>query len=824
MKKQIYRARFSSVTAPDIRKAMNNLVDPNLSQSLAVDARQEIDLRAGVAFSRFQTQYFVNKYANLNTPLLSYGPCQIPTLGIAVARYDTIQRFQPEKHWTLDVSIRLSDSTDKSFKLGVKWSRKRLFSRIATETFESYCRRIGFLVLDSVARKKSRRTRPTPLNTLAMLRIASKALHMSPDYCMHVAERLYISGYISYPRTESTAYPKSFDFRSVLSNHSNHPDWGHFAQNLLSTGYTKPRKGIDHGDHPPITPLRSAVRNSLAGDEWRLYNYIVRHFLGTISPDAVINETTLHFTCGDEKFRSFFASIDSPGYFEIMPWLASSATSTLRLEQEEDGVFGQEEEDDFFNQEILLDEWDGRSYSGTATSRIESQRRIESLLQKGASFSISQIKIVEGKTSPPPLLSESELLAQMDKYGIGTDASMATHIKNIVNRNYVSINPQSRRVIPTELGIALVRGYLSIDPDLVVPKLRSEMEKYINLIAQGQADFLHVVHHTLRIFEQKFRFFVSHIYAMDKLFEAKFSTLANSVGAKPFVVCGNCRNYTIIIRSKPTRLYCRTCELTFDLPQKGKLTIYKGLTCPIDGFGIVYYSLGRKGHSYPLCPQCWNSPPQFDVDTADLDDLDNEGDDHIKPNESNSTQSSSQTESVDSKSAVQTMSESGESAPPSTSQSEGQSLEADESYLAHMTCMQCLHKSCQWSRISKGVGKCPSCESGQLYFDLQSKPVWKVNCDSCSLLVYLPESAPSVKLHKDQFCPSCSRSVFSIQLHKNFALPGISQLDHICIICDESKAGGFVQQAKSVYLHPNKIKKRFRRGGKRGKSRRRKRR
>jgi DNA topoisomerase IA len=47
--------------------------------------------------------------------------------------------------------------------------------------------------------------------------------------------------------------------------------------------------------------------------------------------------------------------------------------------------------------------------------------------------------MVERRTAPPPYLKEHELISLMDKYGIGTDASMAGHVDTIRQRKYVII-------------------------------------------------------------------------------------------------------------------------------------------------------------------------------------------------------------------------------------------------------------------------------------------------------------------------------------------------------------------------------------------------
>jgi len=71
----------------------------------SLNDRQELDLKVGVAFSRFQTRYFQGKYGDLDSTLVSYGPCQTPTLGFCVQRHDNIQSFTPEKFWYVAATI-----------------------------------------------------------------------------------------------------------------------------------------------------------------------------------------------------------------------------------------------------------------------------------------------------------------------------------------------------------------------------------------------------------------------------------------------------------------------------------------------------------------------------------------------------------------------------------------------------------------------------------------------------------------------------------------------------------------------------------------------
>jgi DNA topoisomerase-3 len=143
-------------------------------------------------------------------------------------------------------------------------------------------------LVSSVTTKEKQKERPIALNTVELMRIASSGLGMGPHHAMMIAEKLYTQGYISYPRTESTQYAENFDLKEVLRQQQNSSDWGAECKALLQAGISKPRKGHDAGDHPPITPCRAAGRGELDGDSFKLYDYITRHFIATVSANCKV--------------------------------------------------------------------------------------------------------------------------------------------------------------------------------------------------------------------------------------------------------------------------------------------------------------------------------------------------------------------------------------------------------------------------------------------------------------------------------------------------------------------------------------------------------
>ncbi|KAH7701271.1 DNA topoisomerase, partial [Aphelenchoides avenae] len=166
-----------------------------------------------------------DKYGDLDSNLISFGPCQTPTLAFCVNRYDKITQFKPEPYWVIHLEV---DVGQRAVKLD--WERGRIFERDIAQLFLNRVKKHASVTIADVTSKENRKEKPSALSTVEMLRVASSALGMSPSQTMSIAEHLYTRGYISYPRTETTSYPAGFDFNSVLRQLSGTSNFGGVAR------------------------------------------------------------------------------------------------------------------------------------------------------------------------------------------------------------------------------------------------------------------------------------------------------------------------------------------------------------------------------------------------------------------------------------------------------------------------------------------------------------------------------------------------------------------------------------------------------------------
>ena len=493
----VYRARFSSLAPDDLRAAYTVLAHPDLNASRSVDARQVIDLKLGVAFSRFQTRFFRRHLGQqLGKLSVTYGPCQTPCLWFCCHRHDQIVTFEPQPYWSVEATASLgaeAAATTCTLRAacGDVWAEAEARAVVASAGAapkEAVAQGVAMVNPRSLAR-------PLPLNTVSMLKCASERLQIGAGDAMHYAEKLYLGGLLSYPRTETTKYAAGFDLVGTLRVLAA-AEWLPEAAALLElvTAGAPERlheraraDGEDVGDHPPITPVKLGTPKS-CGDApaWELYQLICRHFVATLLEDCRLQDATLHVAIGAAAFVATTTRCSHPGWLPV-----------LQLE-----AFGE----------------------GDDTAAREELFRAMTRVQPGAPLALQYPPRTRSHwTQPPPHLSESELLALMEEHSIGTDASMATHVTNVIRRGYVELDEGSRALVPAPLGLALVHAYTLIDEGLVLPCVRASIEAACRRIANGTATFEAVVDEALGRFRRRFDHFTSQAHRLPSMLAAALS-------------------------------------------------------------------------------------------------------------------------------------------------------------------------------------------------------------------------------------------------------------------------------------------------------------
>ncbi|XP_061415738.1 DNA topoisomerase 3-alpha isoform X2 [Lethenteron reissneri] len=507
---QVFRARFSEITQQSIHNACRNLTLPDANTSKAVDVRQELDLRIGAAFTRFQTLRLQKIFpASLAHQLVSYGSCQFPTLGFVVERFKSIQAFIPEAFHQIKVTHQNEDGL-----VEFHWKRNRLFNHTACLILYQLCiENPTAEVLDVTCKPKSK-WRPQPLDTVEMEKLASRKLKINAKETMKIAEKLYTKGFISYPRTETNVFPKGMNLAALVEMQTQDRNWGAFAQRLLEAG-PNPRNGTKSDQaHPPIHPTKYTAE--LNGNDQRLYEFIVRHFLACCSQDAQGQETTVEIEIAGERFFANGLMITARNYLDVYPY----------------------------------DKWNAKVIPVYTT---------------GVKFQPSNIEMTDGETSPPQLLSEADLISLMEKHGIGTDATHADHIETIKSRMYVGLTP-AQRFLPGELGMGLVEGYDAMGYEMSKPDLRAELEADLKLICEGKKNNTTVLQQQIQKYKQVFLEAVSNAEKLDEALSCYLGEPQQSIAneetiprrLEPVRKCPQCKSNMVLKQTKDGK-FMLTC-------------------------------------------------------------------------------------------------------------------------------------------------------------------------------------------------------------------------------------------------------------------------
>lgn len=534
---RVKRAYFSAITKKDLETAWKELTPLDYRLADSADARREIDLLWGASLTR----YISLSSKRTGKDFLSVGRVQTPTLRLVVDRQKEINAFKPEKFWEV------LGTFEKNGEIFEASHQKQPF-KTAEEAKAIVAKKPEKAQVKNVKAVEKIVKRPIPFNTTEFLRSATN-IGFSAGAAMSVAESLYMAGFISYPRTDSSAYPVNLDLKEILVALQKGP-FEKEASKILQKPLN-PSVGKETKDHPPIHPVAVAQKNQLDPKQWKIYELVVRRFLATLSEDAKVLATTVLLDVSGETFVANGQIILHKGWKEVYHYSQLNETVLPKLEE---------------------GEW----------------------------VKVVDVKELEKQTQPPARYSQGALIKLMEQLGLGTKATRAEIIQKLLNRGYLV---GSKMLEANPIGFTVIDTLTQYCPIVTEAKMTADTEKEMDDIASGSRTKETVVNHSR---EQLVNVLDTLLTNKDEIGVKLRQTV---LAAEDYGLCGKCNvGHFRLLKGKTGKRFvgCSnypTCSNTYPLPQKGRLQPL-GTKCSVCNAPMVRVIAMKRKSEYCLNFSC----------------------------------------------------------------------------------------------------------------------------------------------------------------------------------------------------------------------------
>lgn len=536
---KIRRARFSALTAAEVLRAFENLIDLDRNLATAAETRQIVDLAWGAILTRFMS----TSTGKMGADFLSVGRVQSPTLALVVDREKEIEAFVPKPFWEIQVDLEKGRHFFASHSHGVFWEKDE-----ADKVLEKVKNAKLAKVLEHNAEEKDEYP-PAPFNTTQFLSEASR-MGISAARAMAVAERLYNDGLISYPRTDNTVYPPSLPLKGILEELKK-SEFSEEASKLLAQKKLRASRGKKQTtDHPPIHPVGAATKKDLSGDDWRIYELVVRRFLATLAPPARVLSSSATFDIKKEEFKANGHRVLDRGWYDYYPY--------------------------FSTKEVFLPE-----------------------LKKGEEINVVGVRGREGKTEPPRRFTQGYLIREMENIGLGTKSTRHEIVQKLYDRGYV----QGTDVAPTTTGRAVIQA-LEDNADMISkPDMTRQLEDDMTEIENGKKTQGEVVSESQKMLAQSLDVLMEH---RDNIKKEVSEALKEQTR---LAECPKCGGDLVVRKSKRGKRFvgCNSypdCENTYPLPQYGNIVLHEKRCKDCEGPQIKLIAKRRRPEIMCLDMDC----------------------------------------------------------------------------------------------------------------------------------------------------------------------------------------------------------------------------
>ncbi len=503
---QVKRMWMQSMTDDAIMEAWNTMRGDNDMLPLADAAicRSESDWLIGLNGTRALTA-FNSRNGGFN--VTTAGRVQTPTLVILAEREKEIRAFKPESYWEVlaDFEVAKGEYRGRWFREDFEKSEDKPHARAeriwTKDEAEAVVARVeGKTGLVEETKKPQKQAPPLLFDLTSLQREAGNKHGFSARRTLQLAQACYDRyKLLTYPRTDSKYLPEDYvdtvrktirGLAKAKTNDALTDSLASCAQWIADQDRVTPTKRVFNtakvSDHFAIIPTGKTPPAKLEDGALKLFQLVLRRFLAIFYPHAEYELTRRITRVEQDSFLTTGKVLVVPGYLEVY----------------------------------------GRS-AGTGGDKDELVAA-----ESGESAAIANVELKEDETRPPARYNDSTLLSAMEtagklvddeelrdamsERGLGTPATRAAIIENLIRQKYLFRHEhQKRDLVVSNKGLALVDLLKEIGiTDLGSPEMTGEWEYKLKQIEQGnleRKDFMNEIKHLATNIVEETRKFTDEI-------------------------------------------------------------------------------------------------------------------------------------------------------------------------------------------------------------------------------------------------------------------------------------------------------------------------
>ena len=554
------RVTFDEITKKGVKEGMAHPRAINIDLFNAQQARRELDRLVGYKLSPFLWKKIRRG--------LSAGRVQSVAVRLIRDRELEIENFKPDEYWNIDALLNpQGEKGEFTARLAATADGKKL-------TVTNKQQADGILAaldgrdytITKIEKGKRRRQPSPPFITSTLQQDASRAFGFSATRTMRATQTLYegmdIAGHgtvglITYMRTDSLriaaeaqAAAKTFIAERWGDNYvcKTARKWKSRSATAAQDAHEAIRPSM-----PELTP--DEVEQSISGDTAKLYRLIWSRFMASQMADCIQDTVSASITAGDYLFRASGFRVSFDGFTALY----------------------EESTDDAKKKETALPP-----------------------LEEGQTLKLKKLTADQKFTQPPPLYTEATLIHALEENGIGRPSTYAPIITTIVDRGYVEKDQKKLKTTP--LGQAVNTVMMEQFPDIVNVKFSADMEKKLDVVEAGQADWVKTIDDFYQGFEKS-------LEQAEKNMEGKRIKVEDIPTDE---ICEKCGRPMVIKSGRYGKFVA--CSGFPECRNAHPLVKDTGGLCPLDG-GHMLVRKSAKGRVYYGCsnyPKCnymtWDEP------------------------------------------------------------------------------------------------------------------------------------------------------------------------------------------------------------------------